>query len=423
MSTGPGARGRRQPGQHHAGEAHPQPGRSRRRPRAAGPAPRGADPGRVRPRPGAARPADAGHGRLRGARRSSAGRRPAPTCPSSSSPPTTRTAASSGHSTAAPTTSCAKPFDATELVLRVRTLLLNRFAYQELRRSRALLRARLDLFEPDLAGIDRDPAARARTSSAARSTRAASRSPCSRWSTCATGRWSGSRRSPGSPSDVLSGAGAWFAAALEVGLATELELAALRKALALLPGRPAGTSLSVNASPATVLGGLVDVLPDVAWDTGGARADRARAGRRLRGAQRGARAAARGRGAGRRRRRRVRLREPAAHPRPAPRRHQDRHRHHPRRRHRPQPRRDRRHAGAASPRRWGSTSWPRGSRRRPSVDRLLELGVVLGQGDLLGRPVVPADPTRPTPGRSPRAVTVRGMPVRSPPRSPRAPVP
>ena len=68
------------------------------------------------------------------------------------------------------------------------------------------------------------------------------------------------------PADVLSGAGAWFAAALEVGLATELELAALRKALALLPGRPEGTSLSVNASPATVLCGLVDVLPGVAWD-------------------------------------------------------------------------------------------------------------------------------------------------------------
>lgn len=158
-----------------------------------------------------------------------------------------------------------KPFDAIELVLRVRTLLLNRFAYQELRRSRALLQARLELFEPDLAGIDRDPVLVhgliRRTIDEGTFSIALQPVVDMR-----DGSLVGVEALSRFPADVLSGAGAWFAGALEVGLATELELAALRKALALLPGRPEGTSLSVNASPATVLRGLPDLLPDVAWD-------------------------------------------------------------------------------------------------------------------------------------------------------------
>ena len=54
-------------------------------------------------------------------------------------------------------------------------------------------------------------------------------------------RWDG-----GSPADV-------FAAAHEVGRGAELELAAIDAALALLPALPAGTYLSINASPGTVL--------------------------------------------------------------------------------------------------------------------------------------------------------------------------
>ncbi len=46
----------------------------------------------------------------------------------------------------------------------------------------------------------------------------------------------------------------WFAEALEVGLHQELELAAIRGALAELPRLPAAVSLFVNASPATLQG-------------------------------------------------------------------------------------------------------------------------------------------------------------------------
>jgi EAL domain-containing protein (putative c-di-GMP-specific phosphodiesterase class I) len=45
----------------------------------------------------------------------------------------------------------------------------------------------------------------------------------------------------------------WFAAAAALGLGVDLELAALDRAFELLPIVPAGTYLSVNASPATVL--------------------------------------------------------------------------------------------------------------------------------------------------------------------------
>jgi EAL domain-containing protein (putative c-di-GMP-specific phosphodiesterase class I)/DNA-binding NarL/FixJ family response regulator len=50
------------------------------------------------------------------------------------------------------------------------------------------------------------------------------------------------------------GPDAWFAEASEVGLLVELELAAVRAAFAAVPSLPANTCLSVNVSPATVIG-------------------------------------------------------------------------------------------------------------------------------------------------------------------------
>ena len=44
----------------------------------------------------------------------------------------------------------------------------------------------------------------------------------------------------------------WFADAAQVGLGLELELAAIRSALAQLPNLPEDLYLTVNASPATV---------------------------------------------------------------------------------------------------------------------------------------------------------------------------
>jgi len=158
-----------------------------------------------------------------------------------------------------------KPFDAIELVLRVRTLLVTRSAYQELRRSRALLRARLDVFEPDLSGTEHDLSAvreLIRRTIDAEAFGIALQPVVDLRDGSVIGVEALSRF----PDGLLIGAGAWFAAAAEVGLLTELELMALRKAFALLPTLPHDTILAVNASPATVLGGLKGLLPGEAWD-------------------------------------------------------------------------------------------------------------------------------------------------------------
>ena len=148
-----------------------------------------------------------------------------------------------------------KPFNATELVLRVRNLLLNRLAYQELRRSRAWLRTRLDLFEPDLANL-RVPHNEARALVSDVIATGGFRIAVQPVVNMRTGELAGGEALARFPTDVLGSPAAWFAAALEVGMVTELELATFRAALACVPGRPAGTSLSVNISPSTVLAAL-----------------------------------------------------------------------------------------------------------------------------------------------------------------------
>jgi EAL domain-containing protein (putative c-di-GMP-specific phosphodiesterase class I) len=58
---------------------------------------------------------------------------------------------------------------------------------------------------------------------------------------------------------------AWFAEAAEVGLGAELELAAIRAALARLDDFPADVTLAINVSPATALDPrFTDLLRDVA---------------------------------------------------------------------------------------------------------------------------------------------------------------
>ena len=159
-----------------------------------------------------------------------------------------------------------KPFNAAELVLRVRNLLLNRYAYQELRRSRAWLRSRLDLFEPDLAKLNADPleiTQLIRRTIDEEDFRIAIQPIVD----MRDGSLVGGEALARFPDDILGNPGAWFAAALEVGMVTELELAAVRRALTQVSTRPAGTSLSLNFSPGTVLAGLEGALgADVPWD-------------------------------------------------------------------------------------------------------------------------------------------------------------
>ncbi|MCM3923026.1 EAL domain-containing protein [Frankia sp. AiPs1] len=54
----------------------------------------------------------------------------------------------------------------------------------------------------------------------------------------------------------------WYFDATTIGLSAELELAAIRRALRALPQLPTAVCLTVNASPATIISGLLDVLHD-----------------------------------------------------------------------------------------------------------------------------------------------------------------
>jgi EAL domain-containing protein (putative c-di-GMP-specific phosphodiesterase class I)/CheY-like chemotaxis protein len=158
-----------------------------------------------------------------------------------------------------------KPFDTTELVLRVRNLLVNRSAYLELRRNRAWLTERLGLFEPDLVEVAEDPDSvrRAIRSVVSDGLLRTAVQPIVDMRDLSVVGGEALARFPNAP---FPHPGAWFAAALEVGLTIDLELECARRALQQLPGRPRGTSLSVNFSPATVLAGIEDAFGSVPWD-------------------------------------------------------------------------------------------------------------------------------------------------------------
>ncbi len=67
-------------------------------------------------------------------------------------------------------------------------------------------------------------------------------------------------RFPGMAEDPQS----WYTNAAAVGLATELERMAFARACAVLHELPAGLTLAINASPSTIIAGVVDLLPDFA---------------------------------------------------------------------------------------------------------------------------------------------------------------
>jgi EAL domain-containing protein (putative c-di-GMP-specific phosphodiesterase class I) len=62
------------------------------------------------------------------------------------------------------------------------------------------------------------------------------------------------------PDAQARGPESWFAEAASVGLAVDLELAAVRAALSALPHLPANTYLAVNVSPQTILSGELEPL-------------------------------------------------------------------------------------------------------------------------------------------------------------------
>lgn len=154
-----------------------------------------------------------------------------------------------------------KPFNATELILRVRNLLIARTANLELRRSRALLSARLDLFEPQASELDAD-ARPLLESVIAQGPRMALQPIVD----LHTARPVGAEALSRFPESALGNPGAWFAAAHRVGLTVELETAACREAVALLPTLPEEQFLAVNVSPELLLSGeLAHGFDGVDW--------------------------------------------------------------------------------------------------------------------------------------------------------------
>ena len=148
-----------------------------------------------------------------------------------------------------------KPFDAIELTLRVRNVLAIRSAVLELRRSRALLRERLDIFEPELSGVVEDAGrTRAQISKVIAEDRA--RIATQPVVEMRDGTVVGAEALSRFPMESLRNPAAWFTSAARVGMSVELETYTLRLALALLPRTQQGRFLAINVSPRMVLAGL-----------------------------------------------------------------------------------------------------------------------------------------------------------------------
>jgi EAL domain-containing protein (putative c-di-GMP-specific phosphodiesterase class I)/AmiR/NasT family two-component response regulator len=143
-----------------------------------------------------------------------------------------------------------KPFDHTEVVLRIRNLLHTRALYLELRRHNAALEQQLE--------AQRIRDARAATRRQAKSTRISDVLRHDQMSMVfqaifelVSGAIAGYEALARFSHPLRRSPERWFAEAAEVGLGAELELAAVRKALAELGSLAPGAVLTVNVSPAT----------------------------------------------------------------------------------------------------------------------------------------------------------------------------
>lgn len=158
-----------------------------------------------------------------------------------------------------------KPFDATELTLRVRNLLLTRFANQELRRSRALLNQRLASFEPEVAGVDPD-SQQVRELIAQTVTTGGFRVALQPIFDLATRLPVGAEVLSRFPTGTLPHPAAWFSAAHRVGLGVDLEAAVLARARRLLDAAAPGQFVALNVSPRMLLHGVQQALGrDTPW--------------------------------------------------------------------------------------------------------------------------------------------------------------
>jgi len=144
-----------------------------------------------------------------------------------------------------------KPFDRTEAVLRVRNLLETRAMHVALQHHNSALRAELAERSEAERRLAAEHAERVRRVAAVLDNSALTMvfQPIVALSTGATVGVEALARFPGSD----RGPDWWFAEAGAVGLGAELELLAIRAAVAQAPLLPPGVYMSVNASPTTAL--------------------------------------------------------------------------------------------------------------------------------------------------------------------------
>ncbi|MHB1447508.1 MAG: EAL domain-containing response regulator [Acidimicrobiales bacterium] len=144
-----------------------------------------------------------------------------------------------------------KPFDRTEAVLRVRNLLETRAMHVALQHHNSALQAELAERSEAERRLAVEAAQRVRRVAAVLDSAAMIMvfQPIVELSTGATVGVEALARFPGSD----RGPDWWFGEAAAVGLGTELELLAIRSAVAQAPCLPHGMYMSVNASPTTAL--------------------------------------------------------------------------------------------------------------------------------------------------------------------------
>jgi len=159
-----------------------------------------------------------------------------------------------------------KPFDVTEVTLRVRNLLRTRWTYLELRRERSRLQDHLDVLEVNSVGIeDSWDVRRARIENVL--TLGGPRTVFQPVVDLRDGQTIGYEALARFDDEPVRGPNHWFAEADEVGLGRELEIQAIQTALSYLPRLAPDQLLGINLSPATILSDWQGRLgSDVPWE-------------------------------------------------------------------------------------------------------------------------------------------------------------
>lgn len=159
-----------------------------------------------------------------------------------------------------------KPFDLTEIQLRVRNLLRTKQAYQELRLHNSQLRDYVDVLESD-AELRLDPWDERQERIARALGLGAPRMVFQPIVDLLDDTSIGFEALSRFDVEPTRGPDRWFVEAMTVGLGLDLETQALRNALARIPDLQPGQFLSVNVSPSAMLGDAYQRLGDaVPWD-------------------------------------------------------------------------------------------------------------------------------------------------------------